>query len=358
MATIRLKYVASETSRHGTPFHYFRRRGQSKIRLPGLPGSDDFMAAYRAALAGRPLPEIVKAAPAVKPITDRRSFSWLCQQYIHSPQFATLDEVKTRRPRVAILNAICAMPIGDGAKSPKVGDAPFAEMPSRVVRRIRDRKADTPASANVWLKTLKALFKWATEEEYATNNPTTGVTRLKEGRDGFHTWTPEEVAIWEAFYPIGTVQRLACALMLYTGCRRSDAIAFGPGHVKDGWLTYVQHKNRKSNPSKLAVPVLAPLAEIIAATPTGETFLLSTDNRPYKVDNFKAHFKAWATAAGIPHCTPHGLRKAGAVRCAEAGATAAELMAIFGWRDINMTERYTRSAAQKKLAGKGMERLA
>ena len=32
--------------------YYFRRRGTKAIPLPGLPGSEEFMAAYAAALAG------------------------------------------------------------------------------------------------------------------------------------------------------------------------------------------------------------------------------------------------------------------------------------------------------------------
>ena len=31
---------------------YFRRKGQKKIRLPGVPGSDEFMEAYYEALNG------------------------------------------------------------------------------------------------------------------------------------------------------------------------------------------------------------------------------------------------------------------------------------------------------------------
>src|SRR5262249_15720397 len=42
--------------------------------------------------------------------------------------------------------------------------------------------------------------------------------------------------------------------------------------------------------------------------------------------------------------------KAAATRAAENGATAHELMAIFGWRDIKEAEIYTREAQRKKLA--------
>jgi hypothetical protein len=50
----------------------------------------------------------------------------------------------------------------------------------------------------------------------------------------------------------------------------------------------------------------------------------------------------------------HGLRKA---RAADNGATAHELMAIFGWSDIKEAEIYTRAANRKRLAAQAMWKL-
>ena len=46
------KYVNGFVDRHGRAHHYFRRPGRKSVRLPGLPGSPEFMAAYNAALTG------------------------------------------------------------------------------------------------------------------------------------------------------------------------------------------------------------------------------------------------------------------------------------------------------------------
>lgn len=51
MVSLRLKYVVEDVDRHGNVRIYFRRSGFPKIRLRGLPGSDEFQAAYSAALA-------------------------------------------------------------------------------------------------------------------------------------------------------------------------------------------------------------------------------------------------------------------------------------------------------------------
>jgi hypothetical protein len=53
----------------------------------------------------------------------------------------------------------------------------------------------------------------------------------------------------------------------------------------------------------------------------------------------------------------HGLCKAAATCAADNGATAHELMAIFGWSDIKEAEIYTRAANRKKLAAQAMARL-
>jgi hypothetical protein len=50
---MRLRYVQSFVDRKTSAvFHYFRRRGFERVRLPGLPGSKEFMAAYQQALDG------------------------------------------------------------------------------------------------------------------------------------------------------------------------------------------------------------------------------------------------------------------------------------------------------------------
>jgi hypothetical protein len=49
------KFVHGFIDRHGKPRFYFRRAGHKKVRLPGLPWSPEFMAAYEEALAGQPV---------------------------------------------------------------------------------------------------------------------------------------------------------------------------------------------------------------------------------------------------------------------------------------------------------------
>lgn len=58
MTGARLRFVDSFTDRHGKPRHYFRAGRGRRVRLPGEPGSAEFMAAYEAAAAGVTVPRV------------------------------------------------------------------------------------------------------------------------------------------------------------------------------------------------------------------------------------------------------------------------------------------------------------
>jgi integrase len=53
----------------------------------------------------------------------------------------------------------------------------------------------------------------------------------------------------------------------------------------------------------------------------------------------------------------HGCRKIGATRAAEAGASVAQLNAIFGWSGTAMASLYTQAADRKLLAREAIEKL-
>ena len=67
-------------------------------------------------------------------------------------------------------------------------------------------------------------------------------------------------------------------------------------------------------------------------------------------------FREVCEKAGVPG-SAHGLRKAGATRAANNGATEAQLEAIFGWRGGGMAALYTREANRVKLAHDAASKL-
>jgi integrase len=243
------------------------------------------------------------------------------------------------------------------------GDAPVSAITPFAVAVLRDRKKGLPEAQRGRLKAISRVFDWAMRPEsnikIVSSNPTKVVQRPRENPDGgFHSWTPDEVAQFERRHPIGTKARLALALFLFTGQRKSDVVLFGRQHVRDGRLIFTQRKNRNRHPVKLELPVLPILQTIIDASPCGDlTFLVTEFGKPFSAKGFGNKMRQWCDEAQLPQCSAHGLRKAGAAIAAENGATPHQLMAIFGWRTLKEAERYTKAAQQKKLAAGAMPLL-
>jgi integrase len=86
------------------------------------------------------------------------------------------------------------------------------------------------------------------------------------------------------------------------------------------------------NGAEISLPILPALQDEIDQAPKGNlTFLVTAYGKPFTAAGFGMRFREWCNAANLTHCTAHGLRKAGASRAAENGATDAQLNAIFGW---------------------------
>jgi integrase len=236
-----------------------------------------------------------------------------------------------------------------------MGQCPLAELVAKHIRIIRDDKVDFPTAANSRVKALRVMLAWAVEADHIKHNFAKEVSLLKVRTDGYHSWTPEEVKQFEVKHPTGTKERLGLALMLYTGGRRSDAVLLGPSHIKDEVITFTPVKTRRTTGKVLQLPLLPQLQTIIAATATGEkTFLTTARGLSFSPSYFGTFFRQACDEAGLPKCTPHGLRKAGAVIAAERGATDEQLKAIFGWSSSAIVAIYTKQARQKKVAGGAM----
>jgi integrase len=275
---------------------------------------------------------------------------WLCHEYFGSAHFKnSLPSPRSRHVRRKVLEKVCE----------KAGDVLVAHITPRQIRQGLDRRADTPEAANGFLKSMRGLFEFAIAYDYVRSNPTLGIKKLRSRNpEGWHAWSLEEVRRFEEHYPVGTKARLALALLLYTGARRSDVVQLGRQHVRSGTLRFKVYKNRLRRHVEIEIPVLPELQAVIDATPNkGEvTFLISDHGRPWaNGDSFGNRFRDWCRDAGLPHCSPHGLRKAGATIAANNGATDRQLEAIYGWTDPKMAALYTRNADRKKLASDAMK---
>lgn len=360
-APVHYRYVYEDRSRHGQVRRYFwRGKGHPKVRLDDEPGSEAFSIQYHKLLAG----EMPEPAPQKALRAQPQTWRWLCEQYMTSASWRTL-EASTQAVRSRILERTWDEPVHPGA-SETFAAFPIERLTTKALRVLRDRVSDKPEAANGRVKAIRAVYKWAASEEVelVKANPARDLTKLGNDTDGFHTWAPEEIAAYEARHPLGTKARLAFDLLIYTGARRSDVVKLGRPHFRapdaeapHGWLAFRPHKTRKKGPM-VVIPILEPLAASIAAGPTGElTYLATTYGRPFTAAGFGNWFRDRCNEAGLPQCSAHGLRKAAATRCAEAGASTNQLMAIFGWMTMQEAERYTKAAGRQRMAGAAMSGL-
>lgn len=328
-----IKHVERWKDRHGNVRLYYRRtRPGPRVALRGPEGSPEFWEDYLAASESRGSTH------------QRGTIRWLVSQYVQSAAFKGLEK-SSQRVRRGILDRFCE----------KHGDKRYSVLRPKHLRRIRDKMADRPEAANGLLKALRQVFRWAVEDEEMNTNPAMEVSYLdSKNRGGFHSWSPAEVEQFEDKHPVGTKARLALALLLYTGQRRGDVVKMGKQHVRDGWMAVTQQKTGK----RLEIPVVAELQRIIDASPCGDlTYLVTQFGKGFTSNGFGNWFRKQCDAAGLPHCSAHGVRKATATTLAHRGCTVHEIASITGHDSLREVQRYTLAADQKRLAGEAGKKM-
>ena len=332
MARLHLKFVQSFGG-----YHYFRRRGAPRIRLPGIVGSDEFMAAYSAALSTAPIAigQAQRSAPG--------SVAAAIAEYFGSAAFRGLTgstPVKRRR----ILESF----------RERYGDKRLASLPSEFIVALIDNM--TPHNASAWLRAFRHFIKWCKTRKLIKQDPTFDIKVKLPRSDGFHTWTDAEVAQFEAHHPVGSKARLAFAIGIYTALRREDAVHLGRQHFRDGVITIRPSKTKNTTGVVLPIPVHPNLQAVLDATSVGDLTLLITEKRKsFSPDVFSHTFRRWCDEAGLPqHCSFHGLRKASLTRLAEAGCSPHQIASISGHASLEMVESYTRKVDRAHLAREAM----
>ena len=213
-------YLQKTVTRHGRIVCYVRKGqgSRSRIRLRQEYGTPEFWAAYQAAVNS----EAPAPATATAPPSD--SLAWLIDRYRQAPAWTALS-LATRRQRENILRQVIKA----------AGAHDYKRITEAMIAAGRDRRGETPFQARHFLDTMRGLFDWAKGAGFVKFNPAAGVKYpyLKSG-EGFPVWTEEDVAAYEAHWPLGTRQRVWIAVLLYTGLRRGDAVRLGRQHVRNG----------------------------------------------------------------------------------------------------------------------------
>jgi integrase len=349
-----LRYLCRQTGRRpvdgsAPPIVWYFRVGQGpRHRLPGHPHkSDDAQALYNQLMAatanGAPLPAANvnrrAASGTVKATIDR----YLATKHRE-------DKKSTQRQREIYLRQM----------SLQIGDMRLEDVTKADIARTRDNRSRSPAAGNHFLGAARAVFAYAVDAGLLKANPCDGVKNRRKPKPenpdaelGYHKWTDQECHAFEAAYPIGTRERLLYSVLLYTGARISDVARLGPGHVKDGVITF----RTKKTGTLVPLPLLPDLEAVLAASKIGtETWVTGARGGAVTEGELGRFMREICNKIGLRKCSAHGLRKRAASLLAEAGLGDEQMKAIFGWTDSKMSGHYTRNANKAKLA-EGLRRL-
>jgi integrase len=326
-------FLHRETTRHGKVVWFVRIGKGPRTRIRAEYGTADFDAAYKAAIDGEAVTAPGKAGNG--------TLEWLIDRYRDSAAWLVLS-LATRRQRENIFKGAIAT----------AGRKPYRLIRQETIKVGKKRREHTPAQARNFLDAMRGLFRWAVGADHLKSDPTAGVENPPRPKGpGFVKWSEQEVDRYQSYWPIGTRQRVWLDVLLYTGLRRGDAVLLGRQHVRDGMATLATEKGGET--IVVTIPILPVLQATLDAGPTGDlAFICGERGLPLTKESFGNLFKAACVEAGVvgKKKAAHGLRKVGATRAAENGATDKELDALFGWVGGNTSKIYTREADRKRLA--------
>jgi integrase len=327
--------------RRQATYHYFRRNGR-QWRLPGQPGSPEFMAEYQRLLAESDKPAPPPEHPVERRDFPRGTFGRLVLDFLASSQW------RTKKPSTrAEYRRVCEL------LSREHGHKRVARMERRHVRRMIDDRSETPGAANTVLRMMKVLLSFAVDDGLIQASPASKIKELPIGE--WRAWTDAECSAFEKCWAPGTMQRRAYVLALYTGQRLRDLVAMTRADRDGGWVRVRQSKTGE----ELWVAEHRELTAELGRGVAGIAALLTTPTQGKPFD--PVYLGAWMAdaigKAGLPEdCVLHGLRKTAARTLAELGCSEETIKSITGHVTSRMVARYVKGANQRKLSKAAVRR--
>lgn len=240
---------------------------------------------------------------------------------------------------------------------------PAGSMPRLREGLRRPREVGGYFAAKKLRKELIRFFQFAKKAGFCDHNVAKDTSPVQRGRGeasgGFCAWTEGQIAQFQRHWPLGTRERAALELLLWTDQRRSDIVKMGMAQTRDGCLPIIQAKTG----TKLWLPMADQLVEAIVALPPEfsdpSCFLITHKGKPFTKESFGNWFAKACDQAGLPSkCRAHGLRKATLRRIAELGMSNKEMKSVSGQKRDATLALYIESADQRALATNAIRRLS
>lgn len=338
--------VRAVKDRHGKTRYRFRRKGWASAYLPGSPATADFHRAYA---------DLIAAGPAERTTACPRKFADKSLDHLFAVVKQTAKwQRKGQRTRHVESRIIERFLDRRGTSGRRYGERPVAAVSVLWLETIFGQMHETPAAANILRKILKGMLDLAVSSGWITANPARYTTSYPEGA-GYHTWTDAEIDQYRSAHPLGTMARLVLELALNTAARRCNVAAITRDDMKGGRIVVAHAKGN----DETSVPILPETQAALDALPAAPIRHLVTTSfgKPFTDAGLGNRMRKWCAAAGLPHCSMHGLRKATSRRLAESGATDAEGQAVTGHKKAATFQKYRAKANRVVLADRAMSNL-
>ena len=203
---VNLKYIQQFVDRTGRPRFYFRRAGFTRVPLPGLPGSSEFMAIY----------EPLLVAPKKSNVTFMpNSLRGVAVHFMSDPTSKWNVEYKDSTKRL-YRYAFEQM-------FEHYGTAVFANLTPERVRTIRNKIGEKGTSqGDLCVGLISTLWDHAAErmEMRLGHNPALSVSKKHKAQYAHPAWPNEWVEKFEA--AASNRMKLVLNLQLALGQRRGD----------------------------------------------------------------------------------------------------------------------------------------
>jgi integrase len=316
--------------------YYYHRA--TNTRLPGRPGTTEFMDAITALNR--------KVELAVRPGT----LGDLIASYRASPEFTgTAAETQATYQKVF-----------DYLKP--LGGMPLINIDRKFLYQVRDKTvvARKRYFANYMIAVLRMLFNWGMKREFVDRNPAVSVDKIKKPKNAKvvnRPWRLEELNIVLAEAPPHL--QVPIAIGAYTGLREGDTARVS-WRAYDG-SAFETRQQKTGNPVWIRAHYR--LREILDRAPhVSPLIVVGARGKPYSPHVLKTAFfelirKLVKAGKVEPGLSFHGLRHTLATLLAEAGCDPPTIASVLGQQSTKMAEHYSRNANRKHLADAAIGRM-
>jgi integrase len=290
-------------------YFYHRATGQ---RLPGLPGSPEFLSAYAA------IEEDIRQR-------DAGTLGGLIRDFQKTSRWRKLAASTQSEYRRVL-----------AFWEDEYGSCPFAALEEKDFRRDVLRWHDEfseakPREADNRVVILARLLSWAAKDGPLSANVLTGVERAYQGDRSDVIWLPEHV---EAFNAVASPEmRLALALALHTGQRQGDLLRLTWASYDGAKISLRQNKAKRGDREGRLIEVpctLALKATLDRLERCSPLILTTKTGKPFKKRYFSDQWQETCRRAGLENLHFHDIRGTTVTMLFRANCNLGEIVAITG----------------------------